>query len=270
MRWLLLLLPLLLIGCGGGGDSSSPPVVTPPPVARPIDFTFFGQSDLVVTAPFISIAHIVDWGAWQFPAADIKSRQIEEMQQARARGVDRFILSTGFLQFDAHCNYQGNAALAAYKLQLDALDLSRSVIMLYPLDEPDGMNCSGATMAQAYDEAKNIWPGIRIGVIYGNTGRTPGIDRATDVGRDWYSHGPQILDLQPGQSLMLIAGGVDPARDNVQDFVDYAKNHTNVSIVWAFLYVPYIDPAGHQQQGIGTNGMLPAYRAAGCTLTMKC
>ena len=191
------------------------------------------------------------------------------MQQARARGVDRFILSVSFLLFDKDCNYVGNAGLAAYKLQLDALDLSRSVWMLYVYDEPDIHGCSGATMARAMQEARNIWP-IRLGVIYGPNGSTPGIDQATDVGRDDYPHGPQILDLRPDQHLMLVAGGANPYREDPGPFVQYAKDHPNVSVVWAFLYVPFTDPSGRPQPGIGNNGMLPAYRAAGCALTLKC
>jgi hypothetical protein len=269
---LLMLSSLLLSACGGGsgGSSNSPAVVpTPPPAPRSIDFTFFGTSDPAVTAPFTNVYHVADWGpANAIP--DIKMRMIAEMQAARARGVDRFILSTGFLQFDAHCNYLGNAALAAFKIELDAADLSRSVYMLYPKDEPENAGCTASTMAQAYREALNIWPSARIGVIYGPSGNTPGIDQATDVGRDNYGHGPQVLSLRSDQHLMIICSGVEPARDDIQGCVDYAKAHANVSTVWAFLYVAYTDPAGHPQQGIGTNGSLPAFRTAGCELTLKC
>lgn len=264
---LLLLAALLLSGCGGG--SSSVPAVTPAPAPAPrsIDFTFFGQSDTAITAAFTNSYMAVDWGAWAFPAQTIELRQIAEMQQARARGVDRFILAVSFLLFDAQCNYVGNAALAAYKLQLDALGLSPW--MLYVYDEPDVHGCSGATMARAMQETANIWP-VRLGVIYGPNGATPGIDQATDVGRDNYGHGPQVLDLRPDQHLMLIAGGANPYREDPAPFVQYAQTHANVSVVWAFLAVPYTDPDGHPQLGIADNGMLPAYKAAGCALTLKC
>lgn len=268
MRRFLLAALLSLTACGGGNSSSSVAPSTPP-APRVIDYTFFGTSDTAVTAPFTNVYMAVDWG----PAGaqeDIKLRMITEMQQARARGVDRFILGTGFLQFDAHCNYLGNAALAAFKLQLDALDLSRSVFMLYPRDEPDVQGCNATEIAQAYNEARNIWPGVRIGVIYGDSGRTPGIDQATDVGLDKYGSGPQELNLRADQHLMLVAGGASPYREDPQQYVQYAQTHANVSVVWAFLYVPYTDPQGHPQLGIGANGMLPQYRTAGCQLTMKC
>ncbi len=263
MRWLLLL--LLLTSCGGGGGSPNPGTNVPNPgTPRAIDFTFFGQSDPAITAPFTTVYFVADWG----PAGaqeSIKSRQIAEMQAARARGTDRFILMTGFLQFSGECDYQGNLALAAYKGQLDALDLSRSVWMVYPKDEPDGANCSGATMAQVFKEVRNIFPQARVGVIYGDTGPTPGIDQATDVGRDKYPHGPQVISLRADQHLILVPGGADPYREDPKAFVTMAQNNPQVSLVVAFLFVDY---AGGK--GISDNGMLPAYRSAGCSLTLKC
>lgn len=267
MRWLLLLLPLCLIGCGGGGGSSTPPAPPPP---RVIDFTFFGQSDTAVTAPFTSVYHAIDWGDWSKDREAIKLRIIDELQQARARGVDRFILSVGFLTFDTKCAFLGADALAAFKLQLQALDLARSVFMLYPLDEPDGMNCDDKALTAAYKTIQTAWGDVRIGVIYGDTGRMPGITAVTDAGRDHYRFGPQVISLRSDQRLMLVAGGADPYREDIQQYVDYAKANPSVSLVWAFLFIPYTDPDGHPQLGIGGNGMLPAYRAAGCQLTMKC
>ena len=172
-------------------------------------------------------------------------------------------MSTGFLMLDAQCNYLGNTALAAFKVQLDALGLD--VWMVYPKDEPDVAGCSGATMAQVYQGAKAVFPNARIGVIYGPNGATPGIDQVTDAGRDNYGHGPQSLNLRSDQHLMIVAGGADPYREDAQQYVSYAEAHADVSVVWAFLYVDY---AGGK--GIGTNGTLPAYRSAGCTLTQKC
>lgn len=205
----------------------------------------------------------IDWGP---PGAipSIEQRQIAEMQAARARGVDRFILAVSFLLFDSQCNYVGNAGLAAYKLQLDALDLSRSVFMLYVYDEPDVHGCSGATMAQAMLAIKNIWP-VRLGVIYGPNGATPGIDQATDIGRDDYGRDPQIVSIRADQHLMLICGGADPYREQAQPCVDAAERNPQVSVVFGFLFVDY---AGGK--GISDNGMLPVYKSAGCQLTMKC
>jgi hypothetical protein len=269
LRRFLLAALLTLTACGGGNSSDSPSVApTPAPAPRVIDFTFFGPSDIASTALFTSAYFAIDWGP-ENAKEDIKLRMIAEMQAARARGVDKFILGTGFLQFDAQCNYQGNAALAAFKLQLDALDLSRSVWMLYPRDEPD-INCNANDVARAYADGKALFPGVRIGVIYADSGRTPGIDQATDVGRDKYGHGPQVLSLRADQHLMLVAGGADPYREDIQQYVDYAEANTNVSLVWAFLYVDYTGVDGKPAKGIGTNGMLPSYRAAGCKLTMKC
>lgn len=215
---------------------------------------------------------VPDWGGWGSVTNQeaAKLRMINEMQQARARGVDRFILSTGFLTFGGACQWVGTQALLAFKQQLDALDLSRSVYMLYPLDEPDVNGCTEQTMTQAFTETRAAWGNdVRIAVIYGTKG-TPGINYATDVGRDDYPHGPQVVSLRADQHLILVPGGANPYREDPGAFVSYAQSNPSVSLVMAFLYVAYTDPNGHPQQGIATNGMLPAYQGAGCALTMKC
>ena len=80
-------------------------------------------------------------------------------------------------------------------------------------------------MARVYQGTKAIFPNARIGVIYGDTGRTPGIDQVTDAGRDKYGSGPQGLNLRADQHLMIVAGGANPYREDVQPYVDYAEAH---------------------------------------------
>ena len=80
-----------------------------------------------------------------------------------------------------------------------------------------------------------------------------------------YPYGPQQLPLQPGQRLMLVAGGADPYRENPAGYEKFANEHPEVVAVWAFAWFDYSDGLG-----IGHNGMLPAYQAMGCRLTAKC
>lgn len=273
IRLAVALLALALAACGGGSSSSAPQTGgtfggggASGSFAQPVLFGFFGTGDnqLAATATFVNVVHAVDWGANATPAERqaITYRIIAQMQEARARGVDKVLLSTGYLMLDAQCHFTGVAELTALKAQLDALDLTRMVVATYPKDEPDIAGCSDATMRQVFAASRAAFP-VPVAVIYGDHGE-PGKDAADWVGRDRYGDGPQYPQIRDDQQYVVISGGANPWREQ-----PYAIDNARVALDLAFLYVDFTDPQGHPQKGIGANGMLPAYCAAGRRITQK-
>lgn len=266
MRRLALSLLLLLTACGGGGgDSSSSQSAPPAPRRSGIDFGYYWTvpGQIATTAAHVTFVHIVDGGDWDSPAGReaIIQRQIEQMQEARARGIERVYLSTGFLTFTSKYEYRGANDLAAYRMRLDALDLTRMVVAVFPLDEPDMLGVADGPMTVALNDARHLFPSARVLVSYGDHG-TPGIAAADWIGHDAYELGAGVLQRLPpiraDQSYVLFPGGGNPWRADPEPFVDFAFAHPNVVAVWAFMYA---ERDGNQ--GIGTNGMLTAYCNAG-------
>jgi hypothetical protein len=268
MKLTILAAALLLAGCGGGGSSSAPSAPAAPiaPVARtaPLQFGYFGLADIANTAISVTFSHAIDWGNWNTDKEAIKARIIAQLQAAKAAGLS-VIVSTGFLTFSADYKYLGTAELVAFKKQLDALDLSKVCIALYPIDEPDVHGISDSVMTQCFNETRTAWPGPAIAVVYGTRG-TPGIAAADWVGDDKYREGPQFPTLRAGQRAITLPGGADPYRQDPAPFVAFAKAHAEVALVWAFLYVDYTGVNGEPEKGIGSNGLLASYSAAGTAI----
>jgi len=268
LRLTVLAAALVLAGCGGGGSSTpsaSAPVAPTAPIVRtaPLEFGYFGLADIAATANSVTFSHCIDWGDWTKDKEAIKARIIAQLQSAKAAGL-KAIVSTGFLTFDAGYRYLGTAELVAFKKQLDALDLSKICIAAYCIDEPDVHGISDAVMTQCFNETRAAWP-IKMAVIYGPNGQTPGISAADWIGRDDYGAGSGVLQrlpsIRPDQQWIVVPGGADPWRQDVTPFADFAKARGNVAAVIAFLYVDY-----GGGKGIGTNGTFPAYAAAGTAI----
>jgi len=265
MRLVAIAVALALSGCGGsgGGGSPAPGQVPPPPVARvaPLQFGYFGIADVATTASSVTFTHAVDWGTWGTDTEAIKARIIAELTACKAAGISA-IMSTGFLTFSSAYAYLGTAELIAFKAQLDALELSHVVIALYPIDEPDVHGISDSLMTKCCAETRAAWPGPKLAVIYGPNGQTPGISAFDWIGRDDYGAGAGVLNHLPpiraDQQWIIVPGGADPWRQDPAPFVSFADTRNQVAVLMPFLYSDY---AGGQ--GIATNGMLPAYAAAG-------
>jgi hypothetical protein len=165
---------------------------------------------------------------------------------------------------------QATANLGKYFAQLRQLDLLRTLIAIYPLDEPDLNLDAPSTVVGVNNDLRAVMAQYELGrlkvaVIYGNQG-TPGIESFDWVGRDWYRHGPQSLPaMLPGQKLIVVAGGADPFRESPSAYEDFAASNPDVVAVVAFVWFDY-----ELGLGIGHNGLAPDYRAAGCRLTRKC
>lgn len=262
---------LSLVACGGGGGGGdSPPVQSPR--RSGIDFGYYWTvpGQIAATSAHVTFVHIPDGGDWDSAAGReaIIQRQIEQMQEARARGIERVYLSTGFLTFTSKYEYRGANDLAAYRMQLDALDLTRMVVAVMPLDEPDMLGVADGPMTIALNDARHLFPSARVLVSYGDHGSTPGIAAADWVGHDAYELGAGVLQrlptIRPDQSYVLFPGGGNPWRADPGPFVDFAFAHANVVAVWAFIYA---ERAG--EPGIGTNGMLASYCSAGREISGK-
>ncbi len=273
MKAAVLALALLLSGCGGGSGSTSAPAApsTPPAQRHDLLYGYFGTAagQIAATAAYVNLLHAVDWGDWDTEREDIKARIIAQMQEGRARGLTQVILSTGFLTFDARYRYLGPAALTAFKAQLDALDLSRMVVALYPIDEPDVHGISDATMQQAVNDTRAAWPAVKIAVVYGMHG-TPGISAYDWIGHDDYGAGAGVLNELPqiraDQQWIIVPGGADPWKQDPSPFADFANGQRQVALIWAFIWTDFTDPDGHPQAGINRNGMAPAYAGLGAQI----
>jgi len=271
MRLSILATALVLAGCGGGGGSSpSTPAVPSAPVAplarvAPLQFGYFGIADIAQTASSITFTHAVDWGDWTKDKEAIKARIIAQLQAAKAAGISA-IVSTGFLTFDSGYKYLGTAELVTFKKQLDALDLSKIVIALYPIDEPDiHTQITDATMTRCCQETRVAWPGPKLAVIYGPNGQTPGIAAMDWIGRDDYGAGTGVLQrlpaIRPDQQWIVVPGGAEPWRQDVAPYATFAETQPKVAVLMPFLYSDY---AGGK--GIGSNGLLASYNAAGARI----
>ena len=267
LRLTVLAAALALAGCGGGGSSPSAPsapVAPTAPIVRtaPLEFGYFGLADIAATASSVTFSHAIDWGDWTKDKEAIKARIIAQLQAAKAAGL-KAIVSTGFLTFDAGYKYLGTAELATFKKQLDALDLSKICIAAYCIDEPDVHGISDAVMTQCFNETRAAWP-IKMAVIYGPNGQTPGISAADWIGRDDYPAGTGILSRLPpiraDQQWIVPCGGASPWKADPTPFAAFAAR-PEVAVLMPFLYVDY---AGGQ--GISTNGMLAAYTAVGTAI----
>lgn len=274
-RVLVTLVAAVLAACGGGGgggESSSPPSSSPPPVLRnaPLLFGFYGTGgdQLAKTASFVNVVMLEDWGDRTTAAgrSEITYRLIAQMQEARARGVTKVILSTGYVTMDERCNMQNPQQLADLRAQLDALDLTSMIVATYPEDEPDLLGCTDAQMRNVFAATKKAFD-VPVAVIYSDHG-TPGISEATWIGWDKYGHGPQLNAIGPDQFYIVISGGANPWRE--QPFASFSIANPRVALDLAFLYLDFDFPqAGNHQSGIGTNGMLHAYCEAGRQITGK-
>ena len=280
MYWIVALLALILAACGGGGGSPSPGGASsppPPPRTGPFFFGYYGaipQSKIATIAPGINLL-------WLFQTGDALA-VVQQLQAAQAQGVMQAVLDVGdyLFTYPQHA-YRGGAGLsdlAALKLQLDAAGLSSMVVAIVPLDEPDVNLAPGkadTVMTQAIAGIRMVWvQPVKIAVIYGTKGPTPGIDSADWIARDDYhaSASGVISELPPKraeQSYFLVAGGADPYRQTADPF--YAATFPDPRFV-GFIGFTFDDYAfnGRQYAGIGSNGLLPDYQAIGCKVTGRC
>lgn len=275
LRYAIMLSTLLLAGCGGGGNSQpSPPSPVPQPRSGELLFCYFGMlnKQLEETADHINAIHTPDWGNWDDPTdrERIAQQTVAYLLAARMRGIDKAIVSCGFLLFDSNHKYRGIAELMAFKTRLDVLSLSSMVVALYPIDEPDVLGISDVTMLQVYGEVRQSWP-VKIAVIYGSHG-TPGANAADWIGHDEYGRDAGVLNRMPrirnGQQWIIVPGGANPWRNTPEPFREFADTHGQVACIMPFVWFDREkDEQGQRQAGIRSNGLADRYRSIGVKKT---
>ena len=287
-----ILISIFLTACGGGGggESSSPQLPPSPPTVRttPLRVGYFGidGDQIRETADHVTYVHAADWGEpyWNTPEdrQTIGLRIIAQLQEAKARGVKEAWVSVGFLLFDTQqgCisgwryvpRATGLQELAAFRQQLEALDLYSMVTVLYPVDEPELHCLDDKTLTPVVAQIKSVWPAYTA-VIYGDTVNYPGLSVYDLVGKDKYGDGAGVLQQLPPitalQKWIVVPGGASPWRNDPQPFFQFAHDHANVYAVITFTW---FDRGAGQDSGAGvrSNGMAPIYRQMACNETEKC
>ena len=166
---------------------------------------------------------------------------------------------------------------------LKAAGVLAQVIVLYPLDEPDGHGVSDAEMLAMCDTLRKVagqFPelvGVKLAATYSmGQGQPvlPGFYAMDLVGYDNYGLGSNIFTsaefgsmrsvLAPHQQYFSLPGGGDPWRQPIEAFRREANNDPLCYGVCAFMAgVRHDDPKNPNMPGILINGMLPSYRAVG-------
>jgi hypothetical protein len=233
---------------------------TPPPSTRHCHFGYFGDNPTIVveTKDHSDLAWPNGW-----PTG---TTALDVCKQAKAAGMKIMLPVWGAAPPDKLASN-----LEYFLQQCDQAHILDAVVAIYPLDEPDVAGWSATQVKTMCDTVRKVadkFPAIAdapLAAFYGQQG-TAGISSFDWIGKDNYGNGPQILPLEPYQKLMLIAGGTNDWKESPDQFVAYAQAHSEVVAVIGFMWVW---PSKPENQAIKGNGMAPAYRAAGKTLTGK-
>lgn len=253
---------LLLAGCSGGsGGSGEKPVPAPAPLPRnapPLCF-YFGvvARQIEETADHVHVVYSLDWGDWDTMDADIATRILADLLQAKALGYRGAIVGVGFTMFSTALAYKGTAGLVAFRQRVEAIGLP--IIGISLIDEPDMRGVSDEVMTKAHADAKAAWPGVKLFCVYGDHG-TPGSSAADVIGKDAYPDIP-TLPIRAGQERWIFPGGADPWRTPPDGAMALAAGDPSIVAVCAFIWGDR--PVGKDSGlGIRSNGLADAYRKA--------
>ena len=271
-RFALTAIAALLAGCGGGGTSQGsyvPPATT------------------VLRTDLLFGYYLTGAGQWQATKDHVnlmfegqETGALTAAASMREHGQRTMLNLSGLCYDGATFRPLPDAAVrvrGCLQTLKDAGVLSQ-VIALYPLDEPDqhGLNDAEVTamcgvvrsVASEFHELANV----KLAVIYTDRIDWPGFAAHDCVAIDPYDHGSDMFvaapflemkaRLAPHQSYFLVPGGGDPWRQDPEPYRRVAQADPRCVGILAFLYITRFDSTP-PSAGIGTNGMLAAYRAVG-------
>lgn len=280
MNWLKkLLCKLFRIGC-----PNPPPPAPPGPSRDGLLFGYFGVQDgqIADTADHVDLVHIGSWGDWTTPEGR-ESMMVEMCRwghEALAAGVHRLMFTLDWCLFtQTNPRKLLPEATAVQRLttffnRLASEGLDANAFAWYLIDEPTipEVNLSAAQLQTAIAEVKATansqafaqLSNLPIVAIAGGAGSAQDVVQLFDwVGFDNYGspiftngeYDAFVAKLIPGQKIILVPGGDDPWREDPMPFYDQAQADPRVILIMPFKWFG--------TEGIGANGMAPAYRAVG-------
>lgn len=254
----MILLALLLAACGGGGSSQTGPIIPAPPIRGDLLFGYYGSCDPLENADHTNLCWEGGWRGINQTLANLKAAQGKAI-----------VLEVP--------TYASEDDVRAYLMRIRDAGLLTNISALYPIDEPDVNGKSDAEVLVANAKLRLVmaeFPELKdtkLAVIYGNTGRFPGIASYDWVGRDQYGLGcheatgagfrEMKARLLPTQRLMLIPGGADPWRQDPACFEAAAHGDEQVVAIVPFIWPDF--PAVGVGAGIRSNGLRKLYCDAG-------
>jgi hypothetical protein len=269
----------LAVACGGGGGGGSAPVtgtITPAPALRTdLLFGYYGQ-DATTALETAAHANLYFAAAFYGPL-----EQMAGLTHAKGAGYKAVVLHLPGYPAGA-TEAQAAESIRFYLKRLHDAGLLANVVALYPIDEPDHERSGNRSDAEV--TARNVlirrvaaeFPelaGVKLAVIYSDSGRRPGIASYDWIGIDNYDIGCSVLarydelraTLRPDQRLMLVPGGANVGKRPRQDpacFESYAHGNAQMVAIVAFIWQTVTDE-GNTYLGIRENGMRALYEAAG-------
>jgi hypothetical protein len=265
VRFAALILAAALAACGGGGGagpSSSGAIVPAPTVKRTTQAYacyFAGQS--VTVNAYADHTNCIEPGAWN-PLDQLAALAVNNGRKV----VLMLPVGTCLLPLE-----RVESETTAYLQRIDTAGALKNILAVRPGDEWTISDEAAKACITAIHAAMAKFPatiGKPLTIYYPcSSDARPGIDFIDWPGCDVYDWTwPRIFAVykgyeRPGESdrgVAMIAGGSNPWRQDPAPMVDFALYDNNVKLVQGFCW----DACDIYPEGIGINGMAPAFRAA--------
>lgn len=253
--------------CGGGSDIN---LIPAPTIFRhDLYYGYYGSDDAQVdqTSGHVNLAWEMRWDG---DAAAIKRLQTHHLPTVLSVQWPLYGESTKALP-------DAVAGLRALFDQYRASGVLQQIIVLYPIDEPDGRGFNdpdvlvGNSLLRGVAAEYAELSGVKLGVIYSTHWSFPGISSYDWVGFDDYGQRSGIFvngeydrlknTLRPNQRIILVPGGADPWKQDPTEFFNMAENDPQVVALVPFIWIDNYGQSTHL--GIHSNGMATIYHLIG-------
>lgn len=252
-----------------------------PPASRLLNFGYYGGSatpnGIADFADHCNFLHIGSWGDWVSPQGrtDIIVGVANQMQAAKANGINRVMITADFCLFDNQFRplppSLAQAFLRGFIDTLDGLRLLPMIAAVYTVDEPDVNGIGDVAMTQTNALLRSVmsdYPALNgkpLVTTYGVNG-TPGLRSFDWAGFDNYGtpifangeYQAFVAKLTPNQRVVVVPGGGSPWKDDPTPYMNQAQVDPRIVLIMPFLWR---EDSGHA--GISSNGMASQYKAVG-------